>query len=448
MVKSFSVVVNKKIKNFNKEIFVDKDKSITHRVFFLASQAMGISKINGLVSDDINKTIAGLKKLGIKIIKKEKEFYVYGNGVGGFKKYDGLINCGNSGTSARFFLGILSTFPYPVTITGDKSLKKRPMLRVLKYLEKIGTNYIVKNKKKVTLPIKIYGTPLPMACKHELDIPSAQVKTAILLAALGTPGTTEIIEKDGTRDHTERLLFQLGAKIKIKKIKKKKIISLEGHNQYKGFNVKVPSDPSSARFFVVQTLLSKNSKLKIKNICINENRIGFVKILKKMNGKIFIINKKKNFGENIGDIIVKSSNLSGINCGAFIIPKLIDELPILFVAAALANGVSCFKGISELRFKESNRIEAMEKGLNSFGIKTKSTKNMLKIFGNPSLNVSRRIPIYPKLDHRIAMSFLVLGQVLDSQVKINNFETVNSSFPNFLKIQKMIGSKYEIKKKI
>jgi len=448
MSKTFSVLINKKIKRFNnKSIIVDLDKSITHRCFFIAANCIGVSKIKGLVSEDINTTINSLRLLGIKILKKKEFYYVYGNGISGFKKFSGTIYCGNSGTTSRSILGLLSCYPHPVTVTGDPSLKTRPFKRLTYFLEKIGANITHPINKNFQLPIKIYGTKnWPLAQCHNLKIPSAQIKTALIYAGLQTPGITEIIETP-TRDHAEIILKYIGADLKVKKISKKKnIISIKGLKEMHSFSIDVPSDPSSACFFVVQTLLSKNSSLLIKKVCINKTRYGFIKILKKMSGKIKILNKKKNLGEDVADIFVQSSNLKSINCPKKIIVSCVDDLPAIWIACALAKGTSSFKGISELRLKESDRIKNISEGLKAFNIKTSSTKDSLKIFGCPVFKKDKQVKISAALDHRVAMCFFIFAQVTGSSVLISGFETVKSSFPNFLKLQKKIGAKYEIKK--
>ncbi len=444
--KKFSVLTKHKINKFKKTIIVALDKSITHRCLFIASNCVGVSKIKGLISDDIDATINGLRLLGIKIIKKEENYFVYGNGISGFKKFTGEINCGNSGTTARSFLGLLTCFPYTVRISGDESLKTRPFKRLTKYLEKIGANIEHPKNKKKTLPIKICGTRAwPLAQRHYITVPSAQIKTSILYAGLQTPGNTEIIETP-TRDHAELILKKIGSNIKIKKIKNKNLISIKGQQEMKSFSADVPGDPSSACFFVVQTLLSKNSQLKIKNVCINKNRIGFIKILKNnMKGKIKILNKRKIFGEDVGDILVQSSKLKPVNCSKKIIVTCIDDLPIIWIACALTKGQSTFSSIGELRLKESDRIKSIEDGMKAFGIKTKSTKDSIKIIGNPNLKPKRKIVISSQLDHRVAMSFFVLGQIIGANILIKGFETVTSSFPNFLSLQKKLGAKFEIK---
>jgi len=447
MNKKFSVLIKNKVNKYNKKITVDPDKSISHRCYILASQCLGVSTIEGLNSEDVKATINALKKLGIKILKKKGKDYVHGMGISGFKKFKGTINFQNSGTSARSFLGILSCYPHPVTITGDSSLRLRPFRRLTNYLENIGAFIIHPKNKKTNLPIKIIGTKeWALAQKHYIKVPSAQIATALIYAGLQTKGITEIIETSETRDHTQRLLKSLNADIETKKDKNKRITKIRGQVEMHNFSIKVPADPSSACFFVVQTLLSKESSLIIKNVCVNQTRIGFIEILKKMGGKIKILNKKKYFGEEIGDLFIKSSKLKGINCPINLIVKSIDELPAIWMACALAKGQSYFKGISELRLKESDRIKTISQSLNKFGIKTASTINSLKIYGNPQIKLKKKIKVSSNLDHRIAMANFLMGAVLGVNILINGFETVASSFPNFLKLQKKIGVKYEIKK--
>lgn len=287
---------------------------------------------------------------------------------------------------------------------------------------------------------------MPLAQKHIESIGSAQVKSAILLASLNTPGITTIKELKMSRDHTENILSTINADIRIKKNKKNNLITLKGQKNLNSFNLQIPGDPSSAAPFIILTLLTAKSKLLIKNINCNPTRIGFIKILRKMNANIKIKNYKKKSGEIIGDILVKSSNLKPIICSKKLVPSAIDEFPLLFVVASIIKGVSKFSGINELRHKESDRIKSMEIGLNQCGIKTNSTLNSLKIFGNPNITTSKKIKIYSKKDHRIAMSFFCLGQLVSEKIEIKNFETVNTSFSKFLSTMTKIGAKFEIKK--
>ena len=448
MKKKTSVLIKKKIKSFNKNIIVESDKSISHRSLLIASQCLGISNINNILeSEDVKNTIICLKKLGVKILKKNKKYLVYGNGFGSFKKpKNNFLYAGNSGTLARMIFPLLGTQAnFKVRVAGDKSLNTRDMKRVIDPLSKIGCSFYPKSK--TTLPLTIEGTSMPLAQKHNETIGSAQVKSAILLASLNTPGVTQIIINKKSRDHTENLLKEIKADIKIKKIKKKYLISLKGQKNLYSFNLNIPGDPSSAAPFIILTLLSSNSKLVIKNINCNPTRIGFINIFKKMNSNIKIINLKKKSGELLGDIIVKSSVLKSINCPKNLVPSAIDEFPLLFIVSSITKGTSTFAGISELRHKESDRIKNIEIGLNKIGIKTQSSIDSLKIFGNPNITINKKLTILPRDDHRIAMAFFCLGQLVNGEVEVKNFNAINTSFPKFLLTMKKIGASFEIKTK-
>ena len=445
----FSVLIKGKIQKFNKKINAREfpDKSITHRAYIIASQCLGISKIKGLKSEDVNSTIYALRKLGIKIITKKGWTHVYGNGISGFKKFSGTLDFRNSGTSARSFLGLLSCYPCNVKITGDSSLKLRPFKRLTNYLENIGAKIDHPKNKKYNLPIKILGTKeWALAQKHKLRVKSAQITSALIYAALQTKGITEIIESNETRDHTQRLLKSLNTNIIVKKNVRKRITKIQGQREMNNFTIDVPGDPSSSCFLIVQTLLSKKSSLLITNVCINDTRIGFIKILKKMGAKIKIINKRKYFGEEVGDLFVKSSNLKGIKCPVRLVVKSIDDLPIIWIACGLAKGKSYFTKISELRLKESDRIKNISDSLRKLGVKNFTTKNSITIYGNSQIKPRKNIRIHSNLDHRIAMANFIAGSVTGTSILIDGFETVASSFPNFLKLQKTLGAKYEIRK--
>jgi len=447
MNKNFSVLVKKKIKKFNQTILVESDKSISHRALLISSQCIGKSILNDVLeSEDVKNTILCLKRLGVKIIKKNKKYIVYGNGLSSFKIINNKnLYAGNSGTLARMLISLLATQPnLKVKIYGDSSLNKRDMGRIISPLTKIGCNFYPRGK--MTLPLTIEGTDMPLAQNHVESIGSAQVKSAILLSSLNTPGITTIKEKKISRNHTENLLGAIKADIKVKKFKKENFISLRGQKNIFGFNLEIPGDPSSAAPFIILTLLTPKSKLLIKNVNCNPTRIGFIKILKKMNANIKIKNLKKKSGELVGNIFIKSSLLKPIYCPKNLVPSSIDEFPLLFITSSILNGVSKFSGIGELRHKESDRIRSIEIGLKQIGIKTKSTKDSLKIIGNPKIKVKKNLTIFPKNDHRVAMSFFCLGQLIGGNIKINNFETVNTSFNKFLSIMKKIGAKYEIKK--
>ena len=332
--KSFSVVVEKKINKFNKSIFVEGDKSISHRALLISSQAYGVSKLKGLLeAEDILNTIKTLKNLGVKIIKKKNVYYVYGNGLGSFQIKNNLtINVGNSGTLARLIMGLLVTYPKTIKIFGDQTINfKRPMGRIIDPLEKFGCRFEPKNRK--TLPLFMTGTEMPLATNYVEKIGSAQVKSSIIFASLNCPNLNQIKELRRSRDHTENMLKFAGAGIKIKKFKNYNLISIEGQKDFKAFDLSIPGDISSAAFFICLTLLSKNSTIKIQDVGLNSTRTGIIKILKKMNAQIKITNIKTICGEKVGNIIVKSSNLKSTNCPASLVPFAIDEMPIIFLCA-------------------------------------------------------------------------------------------------------------------
>lgn len=424
--------MDKKLPKFVGTINIPGDKSISHRALIIGSQATGIVKvINLLESADVFSTMNALRKFGVDIIKRGKDYYVYGLVVGGLKEYNGTINCGNSGTTARLLMGLLSTYPITINFTGDKSLSKRPMGRVINLLREFGANALPENKN--TMPFKFLGSYVGLQNDQKLNVPSAQLKSAWCLAALNTKGISTLEERFETRDHTEIMLKYLNANIKVKKSKNKKIISIFGKTPIDAKDISVPGDISSAAFMIILALISKNSKVIIKNVLLNPTRTGILDVLKKMKAKIKIKNKKTICGELVGDIEAKSSNLIAAIVAEKMAPRLIDEYPILFIAACFAKGTSQFKGIEELRVKESDRIQSMELGLKPLGVKISSTKNSVKITGTNSFKLNKKIKIDAKGDHRIAMSFYILSQVLNKPFKIKDFNYVKTSFPSFTK---------------
>jgi 3-phosphoshikimate 1-carboxyvinyltransferase len=372
-----------------------------------------------------------LRKFGVHIVKRGKDYHVYGLVVGGLREYNGTINCGNSGTTARLMMGLLSTYPITINFVGDKSLSKRPMARVINLLREFGANALPENKN--TMPFKFLGSYVGLQNDQKLNVPSAQLKSAWCLAALNTKGISTLEERFETRDHTEIMLKYLNANIKVKKSKNKKIISIFGKTPIDAKDISVPGDISSAAFMIILALISKNSTVIIKNVLLNPTRTGILDVLKKMKARITIKNKKIICGEIVGDIEAKSSNLKATTVSEKMAPRLIDEYPILFIAACFAKGTSNFKGIEELRVKESDRIKSMEGGLKPLGVKISSTKSSVKITGTNSFKLNKKIKIDAKGDHRIAMSFYVLSQVLNKSFKIKDFNYVKTSFPSFTK---------------
>jgi 3-phosphoshikimate 1-carboxyvinyltransferase len=424
--------MDKKLPKFVGTINIPGDKSISHRALIIGSQATGIVKVSNLLeSADVFSTMNALRKFGVHIVKRGKDYHVYGLVVGGLREYNGTINCGNSGTTARLMMGLLSTYPITINFIGDKSLSKRPMARVINLLKEFGANALPENKN--TMPFKFLGSYVGLQNDQKLNVPSAQLKSAWCLAALNTKGISTLEERFETRDHTEIMLKYLNANIKVKKSKNKKIISIFGKTPIDAKDISVPGDISSAAFMIILALISKNSKVTIKNVLLNPTRTGILDVLKKMKAKIKIKNKKTVCGEIVGDIEAKSSNLKATIVSEKMAPRLIDEYPILFIAACFAKGTSNFKGIEELRVKESDRIKSMEDGLKPLGVKVSSTKSSVKIAGTNSFKLNKKIKIDAKGDHRIAMSFYVLSQVLNKSFKIKDFNYVKTSFPSFTK---------------
>jgi 3-phosphoshikimate 1-carboxyvinyltransferase len=424
--------MDKKLPKFVGTINIPGDKSISHRALIIGSQATGIVKVTNLLeSADVFSTMNALRKFGVDIIKRGKDYYVYGLVVGGLREYNGTINCGNSGTTARLLMGLLSTYPITINFTGDKSLSKRPMGRVINLLREFGANALPENKN--TMPFKFLGSYVGLQNDQKLNVPSAQLKSAWCLAALNTKGISTLEERFETRDHTEIMLKYLNANIKVKKLKNKKIISIFGKTPIDAKDISVPGDISSATFMIILALISKNSKVIIKNVLLNPTRTGILDVLKKMKAKMKIKNKKTICGELVGNIEAKSSNLKAAVVPEKMAPRLIDEYPILFIAACFAKGTSQFKGIEELRVKESDRIQSMELGLEPLGVKISSTKNSVKITGTNSFKLNKKIKIDAKGDHRIAMSFYILSKVLNKPFKIQDFNYVKTSFPSFIK---------------
>jgi 3-phosphoshikimate 1-carboxyvinyltransferase len=424
--------MDKKLPKFVGTINIPGDKSISHRALIIGSQATGIVKVSNLLeSADVFSTMNALRKFGVHIVKRGKDYHVYGLVVGGLREYNGTINCGNSGTTARLMMGLLSTYPITINFIGDKSLSKRPMARVINLLREFGANALPENKN--TMPFKFLGSYVGLQNDQKLNVPSAQLKSAWCLAALNTKGISTLEERFETRDHTEIMLKYLNANIKVKKSKNKKIISIFGKTPIDAKDISVPGDISSAAFMIILALISKNSTVTIKNVLLNPTRTGILDVLKKMKAKIKIKNKKIICGEIVGDIEAKSSNLKATTVSEKMAPRLIDEYPILFIAACFTKGTSNFKGIEELRVKESDRIKSMEDGLKPLGVKVSSTKSSVKITGTNSFKLNKKIKIDAKGDHRIAMSFYVLSQVLNKSFKIKDFNYVKTSFPSFTK---------------
>lgn len=429
------ISIKKKIKDFNKKISVDSDKSLSIRWVLFSSIASGVSKAkNLLMSEDVVAAINIIKKLGIKVIKKNNSCKVYGKGINGYKYKNNLIlNAKNSGTLGRLILGLIINSPKTIKLIGDKSLSKRDFKRIAIPLSKFGAKF--KLKKEIGLPLTIKGTNNLKPIKYSETKGSAQCKSSVIFAAMRTNGKT-LIKAKKSRNHTELLCKYLNLPIKIKNRKNFDLIEINKINKIKKLNYKIPSDISSAAFFIILTALSNKSKLTIEKVNINPSRIGVITILKKMGIDIFFKNKTTYKGEAIADIIVKSpKKINSINCPSNLNSSAIDEFLIIFLVAAKAQGVSYFKDLSELNKKESPRLLWGSKILNKMGVKTILKKDSIKIFGNPKLEINKKIIIKNFLkDHRIFMCCTIAALSFGGNWKIHDKDSLKTSFPSFLKI--------------
>jgi 3-phosphoshikimate 1-carboxyvinyltransferase len=435
---SNSTKINKRINSFNKTIKVPGDKSLSIRWVLFASIAKGKSKaFNLLLSEDVMAAINAIKKFGIKVKLNKKYCTISGNGPSGYNyKKNIIINANNSGTLGRLIMGILIDSPHKVKIIGDKSLSKRDFYRIAEPLNKFGAR--IKLTKK-GLPLTIKGNKYLQPIKYFEQKGSAQCKSSVIFAGLKTEGKTFIKAKK-SRNHTELLCKHLNLPIKIKETKKYDLIEINKAKKIEPLNYKIPSDISSAAFFIVLTALSNNSKLLIKNVNINPLRVGIITILKKMGVSIKFKNRLKYKGEIIADIFVKSSKkLEAINCPSNLNSQAIDEFLIIFLVAAKASGVSYFKDIGELNKKESPRLKWGSKILNKMGIKTITTDSSIKIFGNPNLKIDKKIIIKEYLkDHRVFMTSVIAALTFGGHWEIHDKDSIKTSFPSFLsKINKL-----------
>ena len=421
-------------KSFNKTISIEGDKSLSIRWALLASQASGKSVATNLLkSEDVLNTLKSLNKLGIKSKFYKNKCILNGLGLNGFSyKNNVTLNAGNSGTFARLILGLLIHSKKKIKIIGDKSLSNRDFLRVIRPLEKFGAKFKSNNGK---LPIIIEGTTNPKPIKFQELKGSAQCKSAVMLAALNTNGQTNIKAKK-SRNHTELLFRNLKIPTENKKNTHFDFINIKGKKNIKRFNYKVPSDISSSAFFIALTILSKNSKLKIKNVNINPSRTGILKILKLMGVNVVCKNIAIYRGEKIADIYIKSSkHIKPITCPSNLNSSAIDEFLILFLIAAKANGISHFKDLSELNQKESPRLKWGSKILSMMGIKNVVTDSSIKIYGNPNLQINKKIIIKNYLkDHRVFMTSVIAALTFGGEWIIHDKDSIKTSFPSFLKI--------------
>ena len=422
-------------KGIQTEINIPGDKSISHRSIIFSSLARGKSEIKGFLEcEDCLNTISAFRSLGINIEKiGSGNYIVEGKGINGLNKPKDVINCGNSGTTMRLMTGLLSAQPFYSVLTGDNSLCERPMDRVIIPLEKMGARIWSRDNKYA--PLGIRGNDNLKGIEYHSPVASAQVKSSLLLAGLYAEGETFVNEPEKSRDHTERMLKAMGANITIKdntvSVSQFKDIGLESRL------IRVPADISSAAFFMAAGLLLPDSEIYLKNIGINPTRAGIIEIIKKMGGHIQLENKRNISGEMIADVLVKSSELRGIEVKGDIIPRLIDEIPIITVLGAFARGRTIIKDAEELRVKETDRIKALYEEFKKIGVEIKEREDGLIIEGNNLIKGG--VNVDSRGDHRIAMSLAVAGLLAENEIIIDNCQAVNVSFPGFFELIKMFS---------
>ncbi len=421
------------------KICVSGDKSISHRALILGALATGTTKITGLLEgEDVIATAQALKALGAEIDKQKDVWIVHGRGVGGLNGRVDELDFGNSGTGARLMMGVIAGQDTGATFTGDASLESRPMGRVLTPLRQMGLRVEGSGD---TLPLTLSGTPDLLPIEYQLPVPSAQVKTAVLLAGLHAPGITCVIENEPTRDHTERMLRYFGAKIDITRANGQTRICVAGHAELSGNDVAVPGDPSSAAFLAAAALVTEGSDITIKSVLVNPTRIGFYETLREMGATLEFENAREESGEPIADIHVVSGPLKGVTVPASRAPSMIDEYPILAVVAAFASGETRMEGVGELRVKESDRLASTLAGLKSCGVDAQADGDVLIVRGAESVPGGGHIETH--LDHRIAMAFLIMGLGAENPVTIDNAAVIATSFPKFTGLMKELGAHIE-----
>ena len=423
------------------DLSVPGDKSISHRSLIIGSLVNGRIEINNLLeSDDVLATASALRILGVPINKLNNKWEVFGSGIGNFYGSNYVLNMGNSGTGARLLMGLVAGSDVEATFVGDASLSKRPMKRITIPLSQTGAK--IKGQTN-NLPINIKGNKIVLPIEYKSSVSSAQVKSSILLAGLSSLGNTTVIEPSLSRDHTERMLNFFGANISTEQLNDKSWkITLDGVPELKPQNINIPGDPSSASFPIVSAIITPHSKVKIMGVCINELRIGLYRTLIEMGANIKFSNQREMNGELIADITASSSSLKGITVPRSRASSMIDEYPILSIAATRAKGDTVMEGVEELRYKETDRIKTICEGLSKVGIQTHETKNSMTIRGKgPNASIIGDVEINSNLDHRIAMSFLCLGLVTEKSIVVKDTDTINSSFPFFADKMKKIGAK-------
>ena len=423
-------------------VTIPGDKSISHRALMFGGLAVGTTRISGLLEgEDVLRTAQAMRQLGAEVVRGEDGVWqVSGRGLGALQEPDDILDLGNSGTSARLLMGILGSHPLTAVITGDASLRGRPMGRVATPLTEMGARLHCRSGQR--LPLMIQGTDRLLPLRYRLPVASAQVKSCILLAGLNTPGETTVIEPEQTRDHTEKMLAHFGADVRITDGPEGREVTVVGQPELTATDVLVPADPSSAAFPVVAALLTPGSEIRLPAIGMNPHRNGLYLTLRDMGAEITWDNERLEAGEPVADLVVTGGPLRGIEVPATRAPAMIDEYPILAVAAAFAEGTTIMRGIGELRVKESDRLAAVAAGLTVNGIKVEESADCLIVHGcGHTTRPAGGGTVDTHFDHRIAMSFLVMGTASENPITVRDAAAIDTSFPGFAELMNGLGAR-------
>ncbi|NDW00766.1 3-phosphoshikimate 1-carboxyvinyltransferase [Salipiger sp. PrR002] len=434
------VMIARKSAGLKGEAHVPGDKSISHRSLILGAMAVGETKVTGLLEgQDVLDTAKAMQAFGAEVEKRGDTWHVHGVGVGGFAEPGNVIDCGNSGTGVRLIMGAMATTPITATFTGDASLNKRPMARVTDPLALFGARAYGRSGGR--LPMTIVGAADAIPVRYATPVPSAQVKSAVLLAGLNAPGETVVIEREATRDHSERMLTGFGAQVTTEETDEGRVITLVGQPELKPQTIIVPRDPSSAAFPVCAALITEGSDVLVPNIGLNPTRAGLFFTLQEMGADLTFENMREEGGEPVADLRAKfSPDLKGIEVPAERAASMIDEYPVLSVVAAFAQGKTHMPGVKELRVKESDRIDAMATGLRLNGVEVDEGEDWWTVHGRGFGDVKGGATTQSHLDHRIAMSFLVMGLATEEPVRVDDGGPIATSFPIFESLMTSLGA--------
>ena len=426
------------------EVRIPGDKSISHRSLILGALAVGETRIEGLLEgEDVIRTAEAMRAFGAEVVDHGGgRWSVHGVGTGGFGEPEDVVDCGNSGTGVRLIIGAMATSPITATFTGDASLRSRPMGRVTDPVALFGAQAVGRTGGR--LPMTISGARRPVPVRYTVPMPSAQVKSAVLLAGLNAPGETVVIEREATRDHTERMLGGFGAQISAEETNEGRVITLVGQPELKPQDIVVPRDPSSAAFPVCAALITEGSDILVPNIGLNPTRAGLYTTLQEMGADLTFENERVVGGEPVADLRARfSPEMSGIDVPPERAPSMIDEYPILSVVAGFAKGATVMRGVKELRVKESDRIDAMARGLEANGLTIEEDEDMMTVHGRGPGGVPGGASAAARLDHRIAMSFMCLGMGAEAPVSVDDAEPIATSFPGFRPLMTELGARFE-----